>query len=91
MVNAWQASYDPDGKMVWDSSGAYHVYGLNEKLLGTYTVSWNGNTPTVSMVSKWGYFNGKTIGRGTGSFRLDACGRMDAASDVSVVRDCKYG
>ena len=75
MVDAWQASYDPGGKMVWDSSGAFHVYGLNGKLLGTYSVSWNGSgTPTVTNVSKWGYFKGKTIGEAQarlGSMRAD--------------------
>jgi hypothetical protein len=86
MVNAWQASYDPDGKMVWDSSGAYHVYSLNGKLLGTYTVSWNGNTATVSMVSKWGYFKGKTIGGAQ-----DRLGSMRAAGWMQPASYRSYG
>src|SRR5579883_2770894 len=38
-----------------------------------------------------GLFQGEDDRRSAGSFRLDACGGMDAAGVVSIVRDCKYG
>jgi len=73
--------------MVWDSSGAFHVYGLNGKLLGTYTVSWNGSgTPTVTNVSKWGYFKGKTIGGAQ-----DRLGSMRAAGWMLPASYRSYG
>jgi len=61
--------------------------GLDGKELGTYTVSWDSNgTPTVAMVRKWGYFNGKIIGGAQ-----DRLGSMRAAGWMLPASYRSYG
>ena len=63
MTNNGQNSYDPYGKLVMDGTGAFYIWSVQGKKLGTYTVSWNGSgTPTVAVQTKFGYFGGKIIG-----------------------------
>jgi len=64
MINANGSlnSYDPDGKLVQDGTGAFYVWSVTGQKLGTYTVSWSNGTPTIASVTKIGYFKGKRIG-----------------------------
>src|SRR5579883_1125576 len=80
MVNAWQKSYDPDGKVVWDSSGAYHVYGPGREgtgdvhsELGQQRHADGGDGEEVGLLQR------EDHRRGAGQTGVDASGGMDVA------------
>ena len=59
-----QYAYDPSNKRIYKQGSAgetYFFYGLDGKVIGEYSVGWNGTTLQLNRTTESAYFGGKKV------------------------------